>query len=178
MSPVTTSHVAHRHAERVGDDLREGGEVSLPLRADAGGDAHLAARLDLHARALVGADAGALDVTDDADADVAALGAMARLLLGEERVVADHLGRLLEHRQVVAAVVGERGEVLEDDAVVVRELVGRQEVAAADLDPVEAELARREVEQPLHHEHAVLAAGAAYGVTIGLVVKTAVNSES
>ena len=53
-------------------------------------------------------------------------------------------------------------EVLEEDPVIVRELVGREQVAAADLDPVEAQLARRQVEQPLHHEHAVLAAGAAH----------------
>ena len=39
----------------------------------------LPARLDLHPRALVGPDAGALDVGDDADADLPAFGAQPRL---------------------------------------------------------------------------------------------------
>ena len=86
-----------------------------------------------------------------------------RLLAGEELVVADHLHRLVEDRLVVAAVVDQRREVLEDDLVVVREGVGGQEVATPDLGPVEPQLARRQVEQPLDDEHPMLAAGAAVG---------------
>ena len=149
VSPVTTCTSLDVHAELIGDDLREHGEVPLALRADAGRDAHLAARLDRDARAFVRADAGALDVADDADADVPALGAQPRLLVAHELLVADHLGRLLERRQVVAAVVDERRGVLEHDLVVVRETVGREQVAPADLDAVDPQLARREVEQPL-----------------------------
>ena len=67
-------------AELVGGDLGKAGEMALSLRADAGRDAHLAVRLHLHLRALVGADAGAFDVAGDADADVPAFGAQPRLL--------------------------------------------------------------------------------------------------
>ena len=42
--------------------------------------------------------------------------------------------------------------------MVVRELLGPEQVAPADLDAVETELPGREVEQPLDHEDAVLAA--------------------
>ena len=67
------AHVLDVDAERIGDDLREHGEVPLALRADAGRDAHRAARLDRHARAFVRPDARAFDVARDADADVLCL---------------------------------------------------------------------------------------------------------
>ena len=73
------------------------------------------------------------------------------------------LQRLVEHRLVIAAVVFERREVLIDDLVVVGERVGRNEIAPPDLGAVDAQLVRGDVEQPLDHEHAVLAAGAAIG---------------
>ena len=91
--------VAHVDADLVGRDLGEAGEVPLALGADAGGDADLAARLHLHLRALVGPDAGALDIAGDADADVAALRLQARLLVREEILVADQLQRPLQDRR-------------------------------------------------------------------------------
>ena len=63
-----------------GDDLREGGEVPLPLGADAGDDADAAARLHLHPGPLVGADAGAFDVTNDADAAAPSIGVLRTVL--------------------------------------------------------------------------------------------------
>ena len=74
VSPVTTSTSSKRHPELVGDDLREDGRVALPLGGEAGRDLDLAGGLDVHVRALVGADAGALDVAGQADADPAPLG--------------------------------------------------------------------------------------------------------
>ena len=156
------AHVLDADAEHVGDDLREHREVSLALRADAGRDAHGAARLDRDARAFVRTDARAFDVAGDADADVPALGAQPRLLLAQELLVADHLRRLLERRQVVAAVVDERRRVLKHDFVVVRKSIRAEQVALPDLDAIDAELLRRDVEQPLAHEHAVLPARAAH----------------
>ena len=47
--------------------------------------------------------------------------------------------------------------------MVVRELVRTDHVAAAELDRIEAEAARREIEQALHDEHAVLPARPAHG---------------
>ena len=164
-------HVGDIDAELVGDDLRKGGEVALALRADARGDAHAAAGFDRHLGPLIGADAGAFDIGDDADADVAACRAQARLFLLEELVITDQLHGLVERREVVAAVIGKRRKVLVDDLVAVGELVGRDQVALADLDAVDAELAGGEVEQAFHHEDAVLAAGAAVGRNDRLVGK-------
>ena len=97
--------VANRHAKLVGGDLGEHGKMPLPLRADPGRDADFAVVLHLNFGALVGANASALDVTDNADADVASLRAQSRLLLGEEVTVANHLQRLVEDRLVIAAVI-------------------------------------------------------------------------
>ena len=74
VSPVTTSTSSNLHAELVGDQLREDGRVALALGGQAGRDLDLAGGLDVHVRALVGADAGALDVAGEPDADPAALG--------------------------------------------------------------------------------------------------------
>ena len=155
-------HVFDIDAEHVGDELREHREVPLPLRADAGRAAHLAARLDRDARTFVRADAGAFDVTRDADADVPPFGAQPRLLVANELLVADDLGRLLERRQVVAAVVNERRGILKHDLVIHRKLVRSDQVALANLDAIDAKLARGEIEQPLADEHAVLPAGASH----------------
>ena len=90
-------------------------------------------------------------------------GAQPRLLLGEEAAIADHVERLVEHGLVIAAVVFERREILIDQLVVVGECIGRNEIAPPDVGAVEFELVRGDVHEPLDHEHAVLAAGAAVG---------------
>ncbi len=41
-------------------------------------------------------------------------------------------------------------------------MVGRNEIAAADLGAIDVEFARGEIEQPLHHEHALRLASAAH----------------
>src|SRR5262249_35170040 len=106
------AHVFDAHPERVGGNLREHREVTLALRADAGGDANLPAGPDRDARALIWPDAGALDVAANPNADVPALGPQPRLILAEERLVADDLRRLIQRRPVVAAVIHERRRVL------------------------------------------------------------------
>ena len=83
-------------------------------------------------RAFVGTDAGALDVTGDADADMPALRPKARLLFSKKILIADHLQRLVEDRLVIAAVVRERREVLIDDLVVVGKGIRRNEIAPVD----------------------------------------------
>src|SRR5207247_2740770 len=107
--------------------------------------------------------AAAHDVAYGADADVAALRMKGRLLLAHEFFVSDQLQRLVEDRLVVAAVVNERGKVLVDEMGLVGKGIRRNEIAAADFGRIEAELARGDVEQAFHHEHAVLPAGAAIG---------------
>src|SRR5207245_1914314 len=117
-------HLAHVHAEHLGHDLGEHGEVALPLRPHAGRQADAPARLDGDARALVGPDSRPLDVAHHADPHVPAGRPQAPLLLAQEAFVIDGLERLVERRLVVAAVVRERRGVLEQDLVVERELVG------------------------------------------------------
>src|SRR6185436_11974718 len=98
-------------AERIRGDLGERRLVALPMRGEASGDEHLAARLDADARAFIRSDARALDVAGDAEAEMAALGARDGLARAEV-AVADHGQRHLEAGRVVAAVVAGRPTVL------------------------------------------------------------------
>src|SRR3546814_3604788 len=79
--------VLDRHAERRGDELREGGLVALAVAVGAGEDGDRAGRIEAHLRRLPEADAGAeradhrrggdaagLDVGGEADAAQLALG--------------------------------------------------------------------------------------------------------
>src|SRR5262249_27704442 len=61
--------VAQVRARPGGGDLREGGRVSLALRGDADDPVPLAARVNAHGGALVGADSRALGVARHADAE-------------------------------------------------------------------------------------------------------------
>src|SRR4029079_9120783 len=97
-------------------------------------------------------------IADEADAEMSTRGACLPLLLAQEPLIADRVERLVQGWDIVAAVVGERREVLIDDLVVVREGIRRDEVAPADFGSIKADLACSDVEQPLHYEHAVLAA--------------------
>ena len=66
---VTGHHVYidRVHAERVGRDLREGGEVPLALGAHAGREPDLPARLDGHAGAFVRPYSRPLYIGDNAN---------------------------------------------------------------------------------------------------------------
>src|SRR5438445_9779869 len=92
-------------------------------------------------RAFVRPHPGALDVRAEAHADVVAV-----------RPRAEYRQRSLEQRRVVAAVVHGAVAVLPGHADLIRKLVWLDEIAAADLDAVEAELGRDGVERALHHE--------------------------
>ena len=71
VSPSTTITSSTLDAELVGDDLREDRVVALPLRGEAGVDVDLAGdRMDLDVAALIGAEAGALDVAGEAEAEI------------------------------------------------------------------------------------------------------------
>ena len=139
-----------RHAELVGDDLREHRLMSLTLRGQAGRHDDRAVGLDLDVAAFVRADAGALDVAREPDADLAPLAA--RLIAkGREVVPADQRLELGERGREVSGVVLERAAVLEDQAVVVGHLLGLDEVARPHLCAVEPQVARDRVHHPLHH---------------------------
>ena len=143
---VDDVHVLDRHAEPVGDDLRERGLVSLAVGVRAGEHRHRSRGMhaDLagleqpgaraeRARDVGGRDAAGLDVGRVAQpAQLAApLGVLAaRLEAGDVR----DLQRLGERRLVVAGVVEQRD----------RRLVGEllDEIAPADLGRVDLQLAR------------------------------------
>ena len=82
---------------------------------------------------------------------------------GGELVPADQRLELLQRRGVVAGVVLELAAVLEDQALVVGELVGLDEVGGAHLGAVLAERGGDRVHGALHDEAALRPAGAAVG---------------
>src|SRR6516164_5698479 len=128
--------VGNRDADLVSGDLGETGEVALTLGADAGCEQHPAATLDLDSGALIGANAGALDIKDHTDAHPPSCAPQLRLLLGDESVIVDCVERLVENRAIIAAVIMQRREILIDNVVIVGERVGRDEVTPANLGTV------------------------------------------
>ncbi len=154
--------VLHRHAQLGRDDLGERGLVALALAGQAGRHVDAPVGLDLDVAALVRPDARALDVAGQADPDAAALRGGLGLAAGEV-VPADEVGDHPQRRGEVAAVVDRGPPVLEGQAQVVGHLLGLDDVAAADLGPVQAQLGGDAVDGPLHAERRLRAAGAAVG---------------
>ena len=136
--------------------------MPLPLGGEPGGDVDPPAGLDVHVPALVGADAGALDVAADAQADAAAL-ALGLLAVRREVVPAHQRLELGQGCREVTRVVLQRPPVLEHQAVVVGHLVGLDEVAGAHLGAVEAEVRRDRIHRPLHRVAPLGAPGAPVG---------------
>ena len=147
-----------RDAEPVGDELGEGRLVPLAVAVRSGEDRDAAGRMDPDLGAFVepgaraeragdgrGRDAAGLDIGGDADA--AQLAARRRLAApGLEALIVGGLQRQLERRQVIAAVV------LQRDRRLVRIGVLRDEVAAAQLGRIDADLVGREVDDALEQK--------------------------
>ena len=162
-----------RHAQPVGDQLRQRRLMPLAMAVGAGQDGDAAGRVDADGAHLIqpgagaerahhgrGRDAAGLDIGRDADAAQLA----ARLGLGPARLEAGVVGadqRLVQRGLVVAAVI------LQGDRRLVGEGIGRDEVAAADLDLVDPSLPRRDIDQALHQEGRFRPAGAAIGIHRG-----------
>ena len=91
---------------------------------------------------------------------MSALLARQRLFM-PECLIADRVQRDVEHRLVIAAVVFQHLKILIDDFIVVRERIGRNQISPPDFGRINVQLMCSEVEQPLHHEYAVLASGTA-----------------
>ena len=149
----------HRDGERVGCDLGEHGFQPLAVRRRPGIHGNRSVALDDEPRALPGARGSALDVAADADAVVAAvdqLAVQARLLGPVEFGQA-----ALERHPVVAAVAF--GLAAEAGRERVRHLALGDEVAAPELDAIDAEVLCDDVEQPLAEEIGLESAGPAVG---------------
>ena len=161
-------NVLERHAELIGDDLRERGFVALSVRRGASCQRDLAGRGNAHGRAFVGAEAGAFDRVRYGHADVTALGEC-RLLARREPFPVDGFEGGALALGIIAAVVGDGPAVAEHDADLVGHLLRLDEIAAADFGAVDAELLRDEVHHAFHREHGLGAARAAHGRARGLV---------
>src|SRR5674476_887150 len=109
--------VLDRHPELVGDDLGEHRLMPLALAGEAGRDVDATAGLDLDVSALIGTDAGSLDVATDPEPDPATLG-RAPGAIGSEVVPAHPLLQLGQTGREVAGVVHQRSTVLEEQSVV------------------------------------------------------------
>ena len=164
------------------DDLGVRRLVALALRLGAHRDDDLAGQVDPdvgrlpHRRApaladradpLRRGDAADLDVRATGPARGACRGTSPRPSLGLEVGVAGRRQRLVERRLVVARVdVDLRAAAggAEPRRVLVRELVGRDEVLAPDLGLVHADLVGEQVHRPLDDVRRLGPAGAAVGV--------------
>ncbi len=147
-----------RQAEPVAEHLGISGLVPLPVRlgADRGLDDAVAADADV-GEFLGRAATGDLDIISDPAAVAQPLGGRRRLARGEPGPVGARQ-RLVEHGGEVADVEGQA------EPVGVRQLVGAEQVAAADLVGADPQLARRRLEQALHDVRCLGPAGAAIGV--------------
>ena len=171
-SGVAVQHgdVLERHAELVGDDLREGRLVALTVTVRAGDHRHRTGHVDADLTDFEQSHPGAerdrhlgrrepagLDVAGEADAALLA-GRFRSRPPGAEPTVVDVPQGLVEARLVVARVVGERHRR------VVREVAGLDEVPPPDLARVDAHLPRRRLHATLHHVGRFRPAGATVGV--------------
>ena len=149
-----------RHAQLIAHDLRVRGLVALAHRGRAGVDRHRAVGVHADLRG-VGVDrgvraAGHLDRVGDAEATELAARARLGAALLEAGVLGDRQRQVHAAREV-AAVVGEHQPGLE------RHRGGRDQVPAPQLDRIDAELARGDVDHALDRERRLGPAGAAIG---------------
>ena len=133
-------------------------EVRPGIDVDLAGD-----RVDLDVAALVGAEAGALDVAGEAEAEILALAARL-LLLGGEALRAEPIGHHLQRLVILPAVQADLQAVGEEEALpVIGELRLGDEVAATHLEAVEPELLGELVHRALDGEAGLRPAAAAVG---------------
>src|SRR5581483_8689470 len=146
-----------RDAERVGADLREHGLDALAHRGAARVDGRGAAAGELDTGVLPARDAALLDEEGEAEPAPAAVPGPL-VPPAPEPVPVEAPARLLEQQGVVAAVVDD-GVPVRVRPARVRHPRRRDEVAAPQLDRVEPEPVRSDVDQPLAGEVRLVAAG-------------------
>ena len=154
-------------AQRVGGQLHHGGLDAVPGRPTGDVDVDRARGLDADGRALgrvvPEARRRRFDVVRQPDAEVPALGARCDLF-GTERVVVEHLERVLERLERRDAVVGHPVRAG------VRQVVSAEEVAATQLGGIDPDLARGEIEEHLAGQRLELPGTAVGGATNGIRV--------
>ena len=159
-----------RHAELVGEHLRERRFVALPVRRRAGRGADPAVALDRHLRVLPAAgrqrgrrtEAAHLDVHRQSQSDQPSLRARG-VAFGLQLLPLGVLQREVERLLVVARVV-DRAHLRRE-----RKLVRLDEVLPAELGRIHLQLARQHVHRALDEVGRFGAAGAAIGVGRRLV---------
>ena len=146
----------HRDAEHAADDLRGQRFRALPLLADAGLADHRSRGIQPHRDAVLRRDAGAadaiegrarigdLDEAGDADAAVNVFAAQRRLF-GPQGVVVHHLHQLVEGGMMRQQLEAQARRRCAGVAVI------RNQVAAADLHRIHADLRSRKVDQAFRH---------------------------
>ena len=161
-APVRDADAAVVEAERVGADLRHRRLEALAHRRAAGED--LDAAVGVHGDPRpVGRPAAALFEEEREPGPYALPGPPPPGEAGLERVPADCGERLVEQQRVIARVQRQRGDARLVESEGAGQGRARDQVAAADLDPVDAERRGRRVDQPLADERALVAAGGAVG---------------
>ena len=162
-------HVVGIDRPGIGHDLREDRLHALALRAGAATRRRLAGRIDPHRRALERADAGALDVAADPEAEVAALLARRALARAKRRDAADRVERLAQRRPDNRRRHRRSARRRDREAPRDRASRRRDHVAQAHVGGLEAERAGDEIDRPLHREGGFRAAGAPIGRVRDLV---------
>ncbi len=157
----------HRHLERVGSDLCEGGLEPLANGGGADVDGVAAVRLQHDARALFRPSRAALDEAAQRNAVIAPVDQLAGQL--RFRGPVDLREAAVERDVIVAAVELVLGLERGDGRDLVRHLRVRHEVAAAELDAVEPEILRHHVEEALAEEIGLEPARAPIGADRRLV---------
>ena len=157
----------HGHAQGVSADLRHDGLVALPQGGDAQVDGDALGAGDGHAGALGRAEAGVLHEPADADAMVASVPLLPLQRL--QLVPAETFQRVLQRPRVVAAVEHGGGDAGPRGPQLVGDLLGLDEVLAAQVDGVHAQVPGHHVEHALAEVAGLVAARGPVGAHPHLV---------
>src|SRR6516162_5108787 len=158
-----------RQAERVRRDLRHHRFEALPDGSRADIDRHHPIRLEVEPRRLVRTGSAALDKTGDRDAVVAPVDLAA---LQCALFFPAELGQaaLKSFAIITAVALGIDGRTARlQPRQPVRHLASADQVAPTHLGAVDPQVARRELDEPLAKERALVAAGRAIGARWGLI---------
>ena len=128
--------VVEIHTELIRGDLRQRGFVRLALRRGASVEGDFSRGGHTHRGAFIGAEASGLHCVGDADAQITPLRARCCLAL-RKAVIVCGLKRSGKARREVAAVVGHRTAIAENNPHLVRHLRRLDEIASPHFGAIE-----------------------------------------